>query len=590
MGIRGLLGFLIDNLNVILIHPKRRGFVVARMYIDVIQFIHKALHAIQAEALMMEDRQTSTSAALLLDDDLVINKTIDKLFEIIREVSPRNFLGIYFDGIPPLAKVVEQRARRYEMSLSKTGFNKAKITVGTAFVRNLVTKLLTALSENQGLLPPEVEVSTPAEPGEGEHKLMTRIRSKDMNTGGAKVIVSDDGDVVIMSLLNNLKECYVYVDHPKPSERKGYISVDNVSEQISFKLGRGRGGGDTTIISDFCLMVILTGANDFMPRIQAARDRRNCLTELLDMYSHVLRPGVTLMNGTTGAINWASVRSIIVQLAANEERDLNRLADLTKKELDGKMPELYTKSRDPNTGQIKLMYFRKAWDDMIYGIPQDITLPESLVIPKPTAREIEADHSNSANLYLQGLEWTLNYMRTGSGPDWYFTAPYPPLFNDISKVMSEKRYEGFLIPGIPSWKPLPLSVYLLTILPKATTEDLFGQSFANAFGSSTYLADLFPLTFKHFSPAEWRPDMKGRAILPPLDLDRITKIAEEKLDKDIVERNLTDIEPRLKLKEGRMIPIRNPQQHKEKECYLGGSDNDTKYRVLDVIIPSLSSF
>lgn len=575
---RGLLAILQTGLGMaelMLINPKRRGFAVARMYVDMVQFIHKGKQAVEADALM--------TPGVIVDDDSIIERTVQILIEYIKELSPKNFLGIYFDGIPPLAKVIEQRARRYEMEKPAPGkFAGVKITVGTAFMRNVTERVLSGLAENASILPPEVEVSTPSEKGEGEHKLANRIRDKDATQPGAKVIVADDGDVMVMALLNNWKDCYVYLDRGPPRPSHGLLSIGGAAERIRQRLG------DTpTAVFDFCLMVILTGGNDFMPTILSARDRREILTQLLDMYGKELK-GQPLMTNQGKEIVWSSVRTLITQLAMNEQRNLRKYAAFAKSRLGGRMPLLFNKSIDVNTGEITLPQFRRAWNEELYTpkVPKE-SLPESIVIPQPSQREIDADHAFSATQYLEGLSWTLTYMRTGEGPDWYYSSPYPPLFGDISRLLSigtgdPVRY----LKTLPPWEPQELAVYLLTILPRAVTEDLFGDTFVNAFSRSAGIGDLFPRKFRYFSPAEWSPDMKGKAILPPLDLDRISKVVAERIDVKDVNRNLQSLHPRVKFSFSKGLWISSSSSGSRASPPVTEATAD--YEVLDPVIESMT--
>ena len=44
-------------------------------------------------------------------DELIIKKTIDKVNDIINEINPKNGIIVAFDGIPPIAKMYQQRKR-----------------------------------------------------------------------------------------------------------------------------------------------------------------------------------------------------------------------------------------------------------------------------------------------------------------------------------------------------------------------------------------------------------------------------------------------------------------------------------------------
>lgn len=605
MGIRGLLGILLHGLGakLKLIPPKTRGFVVSRMYIDAPQMVYKAMNKIKADALQSE-------VVAVLDDNSVIEMTVELILEFVKTISPRDFLGIYFDGIPPMAKVVEQRARRYAMQKeSSTSFNRAKITTGTAFMRILVERLLAGIADNVSWLPTEIEVSTPAEPGEGEHKLANRIRDHDAALPGTKVILADDSDVMIMSLLNNFRDCYIFVDHTPPpggfgKANHGLLSVGAVAERVRIYLGN-----TPTAVYDFCLLVILGGGNDFMPFVLSGSNRRETIGLMIDIYKNTLR-GQPLMTNQGREIVWAGVRSVFVELAAREEILLSEYSKFVKEKLKDVMPPIFTQSMDPKTGLIKLPFFRRAWDNLLYESKVPIAKQaEGILVQRPTQREIDADHAFSSMQYLQGLSWTLGYMRTGDGPDWYYSSATPPLFSDIARLMATGADPVRSMRSLPSWDPLPLSVYLLTILPQVFVQDLFGSTFVNVFSKSAGLGDLFPLEFSHFGPAEWQEDSKGKAILPPLGIDRITAAVAERIDVDVAEANLRALEPRVKYSrtknawvptvdliatEGDVLPAgagpRTTGGGSGRGSRVGRcGGTGAEYEILDVVVPSLSS-
>ena len=76
-------------------------------------------------------------------ENLIIQKVIDKLELIIKTISPSKNIIIAFDGVPPIAKLNQQKNRRYKTSYQANLFNKntpwdtSAITPGTRFMEKL---------------------------------------------------------------------------------------------------------------------------------------------------------------------------------------------------------------------------------------------------------------------------------------------------------------------------------------------------------------------------------------------------------------------------------------------------------------------
>ena len=124
---------------------------------------------------------------------VVIKHVILKIEEYIRIVNPSNLIMISLDGTPPVAKLEQQRQRRYKswytertlQDMSPTPskesvFNTIKITTGTLFMKKLNQGLTDHFSNPSDYNVNEFVVSTSDDPGEGESKIYERIR-KDEN-------------------------------------------------------------------------------------------------------------------------------------------------------------------------------------------------------------------------------------------------------------------------------------------------------------------------------------------------------------------------------------------------------------------------
>ena len=128
--------------------------------------------------------------------------------QIIREVQPSKGIYIAIDGVVPMAKMKQQRLRRFKSAwLTEHGLAEGQtpeksnapkwdtnaITPGTAFM----TKLRKALEKAAA---PSWTISSSDEPGEGEHKIMERIRSMPFPAASSHAVYGMDADLVVLSL------------------------------------------------------------------------------------------------------------------------------------------------------------------------------------------------------------------------------------------------------------------------------------------------------------------------------------------------------------------------------------------------------
>ena len=107
----------------------------------------------------------------------LIKKVCEKIDYYLNLIEPK-CVFIAFDGIPPMAKVKQQRERRFKGWLTQTpsAWNTIQITPGTTFMNEL-DKGLTHYFRNHASRYDFFKLSTSKEAGEGEHKLFEWIRT-----------------------------------------------------------------------------------------------------------------------------------------------------------------------------------------------------------------------------------------------------------------------------------------------------------------------------------------------------------------------------------------------------------------------------
>ena len=163
-----------------------------------------------------------------LSNDKFENKLIEnvcvKLEYYINELKPNKRVFIAFDGVAPVAKLDQQRNRRYKSALekklfeTKTHWDRCAITPGTEFMKKLTFGVKNYFNKKEKKNNvKKIIISGPDEPGEGEHKLFDYIRKNEKHKKEVTIIYGLDADL-IMLCLNHLyisKNIYLFRETPE---------------------------------------------------------------------------------------------------------------------------------------------------------------------------------------------------------------------------------------------------------------------------------------------------------------------------------------------------------------------------------------
>jgi 5'-3' exonuclease len=103
------------------------------------------------------------------------------------------------DGVVPMAKIRQQRVRRFKSAwLRREGWDTNAITPGTRFMEKLGFMLKRLCSRHRWFL------SGADEEGEGEHKIMNWLRSREASAKGPKgpvIVYGLDADLILLTML-----------------------------------------------------------------------------------------------------------------------------------------------------------------------------------------------------------------------------------------------------------------------------------------------------------------------------------------------------------------------------------------------------
>lgn len=406
--------------------------------------------------------------------------------EIVAVAAPTVGVYVSCDGVVCAAKRRQQRLRRFkgpwvaaseqevkrlaaaaaaasgEESATTESWDQNALTPGSAFMARLGAHLISAgaaLATKTGL---EVVISTTAEPGEGEHKLlahMRRVRPESCTIYGL------DADLILLAMLLTV-------------DTGGVVSL--LREAQEFEGGRSAGSSSCWRTLDICALVAalgLSGAprirdfvaamtllgNDFLPRSLTRTVRDDGIPQLLATLRSLWAAGRTLVDDL-GAIRREALLEIVGTWAATEEADmLNAVKDARRA------------STSPVIGSTPVETALKEWNALPArwcSVGRLLGSNEALV---PRWRDVYRGswHSGGVAAYVAGVAWAWDYY---SGrpvcQGWSFDEHLPPLWSDVAAYLKELSVDRIAAPAIAWPTSLPEWVHLLSVLPAASVDRL----------------------------------------------------------------------------------------------------------------------
>ena len=332
----------------------------------------------------------------------------NRIMSIINKLNPE-FTFVAFDGVVPLAKMKQQKQRRYKSWLTKQILNTSNtwntnaITPGTTFMNELDEYLKPKFNSN-------IKFSGSCEYGEGEHKIMDYLR---LNKSNKNVMIYGlDADLIMLGLLNiqHNENTYLY------RETKHFSYLNNIDalqdyvfnlNEMSLQIADILHLEKQTAIENYCFMCFLFG-NDFMPHHPSLNIRNNGIPYLLEIFNTLK---LNLVSGST--IHWHNFKKLCIALSLTETE---RIIENIKWKQNLKITPL-NKADELNILPIKDM------DREIY-LSQHMDKYYTIFFGQT--------EENPCNNYLKMLEWTWNYYNGNCKDDYlYYEFHLAPLFKSI---------------------------------------------------------------------------------------------------------------------------------------------------------------
>jgi len=238
--------------------------------------------------------------------------------KVIKQVIPQSGVYLAIDGVVPMAKMRQQRLRRFKSvwlkDQSKDAWDTNAITPGTEFMKKLRIALEKMIKGKLWFL------SSSDEPGEGEHKIMAQWRTG--NYGGNFAVYGLDADLIVLSLLGQVtnqldNEIWLF----REEVDKGQISYDEQGEELFewFSINALRDwlafpcSDKPGFLIQYCFAMSVLG-NDFLPSSLGLKIRDDGHTELLLLIRMLKEPLVD----SSGQISLDGLLNLFQQLSQTE--------------------------------------------------------------------------------------------------------------------------------------------------------------------------------------------------------------------------------------------------------------------------------
>lgn len=519
---------------------------VDELYIDANCMLHPSCFKIlkRANPIMSND---------ILESEM-INKCITDLDYLIKYVNPTTKLFVAVDGVAPLAKISQQRKRRYKSyddtirkNIIKQKFNvplthswtNASITPGTLFMEKLHEKLYAYL---QTLSKPiQIIYSSYHTCGEGEHKIFDHIRKQ--NTNLVRVIYGLDADLIFLSMA--CKKQNIFLIREEMEFRTGqesktldqhdtftYVNIDTIIQcfnelvydslvRATTEINKHSQNIQKDNINDIIFICYFLG-NDFIPHVPSIDIKKYGMDMLLESYVHAY------ITNTTPLITYIDGK---IQLSVLFFNDF--LAHLAICEKDWFSQDSVRVSRESHC--------TNPCDDEIWKL-------DNMLLVKPTdifqkyigtfddwkfryyehyfhcSESQEQMIKSICKNYIDGVMWIAKYY-FGECPSWTWVYEYQcaPFVTDLNKFMQTHHY-NVNNHEFELSKPLQPITQLMCVIPK-TYSYLLPDNYSKLMNDESPIGDMFP---SKFTLDICNKDMfwQCNPILPHLNIERVTEITD----------------------------------------------------------------
>lgn len=379
------------------------------------------------------------------------------------------FIGV--DGVVPMAKIRQQRLRRFksrwlaaaesEAGVRRQGedvWDTNAITPGTEFMEKLARALRSLAEGRAGWT-----ISAADEAGEGEQKLMAWVRSHRNELAGKEIVVYGlDADLIVLSLLGVAREVPSVGGWKllrELSEFEGRRDDNsfgclNIVELLNI-LRPPDMSAEEYMMDYICGMSFL--GNDFLPHSLSVKMREGGHDKLCHALVSLHESGMRLIRD--GLVQRDACYELTRLWAADEESNIDH--SFRQKY---KMRPLPPKTdRDRLMMHIENLPITWASENILWKNGFGLVPDWRSVYRRCFLHEAPADHI--CREYMRGLQWIVDYyLGKDVSYSWYFPWNVPPLWGDLEAAFQQESATTLLKAPSPS-PPVAPEEQLAMVLP-----------------------------------------------------------------------------------------------------------------------------
>lgn len=511
------------------------------VYLDANGLLHAAAQIIEnygdkKRHINPYDHLTATERRLK-----IFERFFDNIVDVVSMIRPKKVLYIAIDGPAPRAKQNQQRERRFiaaqlrkiEEDLSGVDrFDSTSISPGTEFMHELSKfmywKIRWFMQHHVDWQNVDVIYSPPTVPGEGEHKVVSYIRSLSQyeKDNASHCMFGPDGDLMMLTLSAHVKRMSLFREDQFDPGFVDLVNVSMIRRGLSIQLNQQseiKRGHRTEhdVSNDFVFIGFFVG-NDFLPKIKMFYRLADGLKKMFEIYSETEIQCQTLDEEcyltTGGNLNIEALRRFVGRLSDFEEEYIAKQAIVT--------------SPDPRFVDHTLLKYSTVTFTGIDGVGTITNIDMKGYRPAyyEHAGVSLDDVDKMCESYLHNLVWVYKYY-TDRLPSWgdAYEYHYAPLMMDFSRYINNLAQEDVdKISSFDIQRPaLPFEQLLSILSPnssKLLPED-YGKLMTDA-DSPLVKAGYYPLAFDIDYEGKTK-EFQGVAKLPFVNFETVEKAYAE---------------------------------------------------------------
>lgn len=390
--------------------------LLTRKYPGKVSYLWMDFNCLIYHCLRRPGMMPYTSAGKEAWEAAFLDEIIKYTNKVIAEVKPTDGVYIAVDGVVPMAKMRQQRLRRFKSAAfaEEGSWDTNAITPGTDFMKKLRYKLEILCAKHSSW-----KLSSSDEPGEGEHKIMKAWKDKK----GIQVVYGLDADLIVLSLLNAPDTTYLFREVVEAGEIKrddlgeeefSWFSIDKLRNYIV-----GESIDRDAFLKDYCFAMSFLG-NDFLPSSLAFKMREDGHDALLNF---LRSPEHKRLIGIDDKIIYSGLTSFLARLAFSE--DARILAFIKKKARQASMI-----GTEIGFGENNWPLAELAESHLISGFGASCCLKpnwQNLYINLYFGKGTQIEELTSK--YLYGVNWVWDYYKGNAVCyNWHYPWHLPPLW------------------------------------------------------------------------------------------------------------------------------------------------------------------